>query len=171
VPHAGDGARSTLVHTKRHAIPFVLIGTMSVATFAVALESISTSAFAIGQYKPLPKGLLTQGQILFSRLRAPQVATVATTASGAARIAEASAGDGSGSRVVLVSLGGFVNKNQIIHDWIGTTTFIPKAVPSYVVRIFDPHPLVWTQTPSHNHYWNVVINAQSGTVILAFTYD
>ena len=113
--------------------------------------------------------MLLHGPILFTRLRASQLATVRLTPSLAARIAEASVGDDSDSRVVLDSLGGYVNKNQIIHDWVGTTTFVPRAVPSYIVRIFEPQLV--TPTPSDNHYWNVVVNAQSGTIIVAFTYD
>jgi hypothetical protein len=142
---------------------------MAVATLAAALESAATSSITIGRYEPLPKGLLVQGQMLFTRLPASQLTTVVVTPSLAVRIAEASVGDESGSRVVLDSLGGFVNKNQIIHDWVGTSTFVPKAAPTYLVRIFEPQLV--TPTPSHNHYWNVVVNARSGKVIFAFTYD
>ena len=158
-----------MTRTTRHAIPFILVGTMAVATLAAALESAATSSLAIGHYEPLPKGMLLHGPILFTRLRASQLATVRLTPSLAARIAEASVGDDSHSRVVLDSLGGYVNKNQIIHDWVGTTTFVPRAVPSYIVRFFEPQLV--TPTPSDNHYWNVVVNAESGTIIVAFTYD
>jgi hypothetical protein len=113
--------------------------------------------------------MLTMGEILFSRLRAPQLATVRTTPSDAVRIAEASYGEGSDSRVVLVSLGGYVDKNEIVHDWIGTKSFVPRALPSYIVRIFEPHPV--TLDPSNNHYWNVVVNAMNGRIVVAFTYD
>jgi hypothetical protein len=143
---------------------------MSVVTLAAALESASTSALDIGSFKPLPKGALAQGEILFTRLRASQLATVGTNQSVAVRIAEASYGGGSGSRVVLVSLGGYVDKNDIVHDWIGTTTHVPRAIPSYIVRIFDPsHVLLGLS--SNNHYWNVIVNADSGRVIGAFSYD
>jgi len=150
-------------------IPLILIGTLLVATLAVAFESAFTSASLKDQYKPLPRGMLAMGFILFSRLRAPQLATVRTTPSQAIRIAEASYGDGSGTRVTLVSLGGYVNRSDIVHDWIGTKTFIPKAVPSYVVRLHEPHPVALS--PSDNRYWNVIVDAQSGGILGAFTYD
>jgi hypothetical protein len=142
---------------------------MLVVTLAAALESASTSTSAIGSFKPISKSMLAEGDILFTRLRAPQLATVRTTESDAVRIAEASYGDGSASRVVLVSLGGYLEKSQIIHDWIGTKSLIPPATPSYVVRIFEPYPV--GMQPSNNHYWNVIVNAKNGVIIGSFSYD
>jgi hypothetical protein len=141
-----------------------------VFTLAAALESASTSVLAIGSFKPLPKGALAQGEILFTRLRSSQLANVRTNQAVAVRIAEASFGDGSGSRVVLVSLGGYVDKNDVVHDWVGTTTHVPRAVPSYIVRIFEPSSVALGPS-RNNHYWNVIVNADTGRVISAFSYD
>jgi hypothetical protein len=102
-------------------------------------------------------------------LRAAQVATVRTAQSVAVRIAEASYG-GSGSRVVLVSIGGYVDTNDIVHDWIGTKSHVPKAIPSYIVRIFEPYPVALGPS-KNNHYWNVIVSALNGRIIGAFTYD
>ena len=113
--------------------------------------------------------MLTNGEILFTRLRASQLFAVRTTPSVAVGIAEASYGGGHGTRIVLVSLGAYVDKNQIIYDWIGTQSLIPKAVPSYVVRVFEPY--VVTVDPSTNHYWNVIVNATNSRLISAFSYD
>jgi hypothetical protein len=150
-------------------IPFILIGTMLVVTLAVALEGAVTSTSAIGSFKPLTKSMLAQGDILFTRLRAPQLATVRTSQSDAVRSAEALYGDRSHSRVVLVSLGGYLEKSQIIHDWVGTKSLIPHATPSYIVRIYEPYPV--GMYPSHNHYWNVIVNAKNGGIIGSFSYD
>jgi hypothetical protein len=151
-----------------------LIGTMIALTSAAALLSASTAIPGSGrfgdEYKPVPRGLLTDGEILFTHLRASQLTSVRETPTDAVRIADASYGAGGVSRVVLVSLGGYVDKNQIVHDWIGTTSLVPKATPSYVVRIFEPNAL-HTLDPSKNHYWNVIVNARSGRIIAAITYD
>ena len=144
-----------------------------VLTSVAALQSASTSTPFYGRfgddYKPLPRSMLTNREISFTRLRASQLTIVRTTPSEAVRVAEASYGDGRGTRVVLVSLGGYIDNNQVVHDWIGTKSLIPKATPSYVVRIFEPH--VATVSPSKNHYWNVIVNARNGRIISAFTYD
>jgi hypothetical protein len=142
---------------------------MSVMTLSVAIESAATSSFPIGHYTPLSKSVLAGGEILFTRLRTTELSSVRTTPTEAVDIAKASFGDGSDTRVVLVSLGGYVNKNDIVHDWSGTKAFIPRAAPSYIVRLFEPHLV--TLDPSDDHYWNVVVNAKSGKIILAFSYD
>jgi hypothetical protein len=147
---------------------------MMVLTSVAALKSASTSATAFGRfgddYKPVPRDLLTGGEISFARLGASQLSTVRKTLLDAIRIAEASYGTGRGSRIVLISLGGYIDTNQIIHDWIGTKSLVPKAIPSYVVRIFEPQ-VVTASGPSKNHYWNVVVNARNGKIITAITYD
>jgi hypothetical protein len=142
---------------------------MSVMTLAVALESAATSAFPIGHYTPLSRSMLAGGEIRFTRLRASEIAVVRTTPTEAADIAKTSFGDGSDTRVVLISLGGYVDANDIIHDWSGTHTFIPRAVPSYLVRLYEPHLV--TLDPSDDRYWNVVIDAKDGKIIMAFSYD
>jgi hypothetical protein len=152
----------------------ILVVALLALTSTAAIESASKSTSAFDHYgedyKPLPRRLLFQGEILFTRLPASRLAAVRTTPSGAVHIAEAGiAAPVHGSRVVLVSLGGYVDKNQIIHDWIGTKSLIPRAVPSYLVRVFEPY--VVGLGPSTNHYWNVVVNAQTGKIISAFTYD
>lgn len=159
---------------RRRAIPQILVGALFVLTSATALQSVSTSTTAPAQfrddYKPLPTSMLTNGEILFTRLRTSQLSAVRTIPSVAVRIAEALyGGSRHGSRIVLVSLGAYVDKNQIIHDWIGTRSLKPAAVPSYAVRIFEPH--VVTVGPSTNHYWNVIVNATNGRIISAFSYD
>jgi hypothetical protein len=166
--------RSTLFDTKRRAIPLILVGALVVVTLAAALGSAVSAPPAIERYgnefKPLPKKMLFDGEILFARLPASRLATVRTTPNEAIGIAESRVAPAvHGTRVVLVSLGGYVDRNRIVHDWIGTKTLVPRAVPSYLVRIFEPY--VVTLGPSTNHYWNVVVNAQSGKVISAFTYD
>jgi len=146
---------------------------MLVLASVAALQSVSNSTTAFGRFgddfKPLSKSMLTNGEMLFTQLRMSQVATVRTTPLNAVHVAEASYGAGRGSKVVLVSLGGYIDKNRIVHDWIGTKSLVPKATPSYIVRIFEPQ--VETVGPSKNHYWNVIVNARNRRIISTFTYN
>ncbi len=134
-----------------------------------APDSLGPSNLYRDAFKPAPKGLLVNGEMMFTRLHDSQLSRVHVTPSDAARIAETQYSFGHGSRVVFESLGGFVDKSQIIPDWVGTRSWIPKAVPSYIVRIYNVH--VETVDPSTNHFWNVIVNAASGKIVVAFTYD
>lgn len=120
-------------------------------------------------FKPLPKVLLTDGEIEFTRLGTSKLSSVRISPFTAVRIAESQYGEGPGSRTVFESLGGYVDKSQIIPDWVGTTSWVPKAIPTYIVRFREDH--VVTLNPSTNHYWNVIVNATNGEFISAFSYD
>jgi hypothetical protein len=122
-----------------------------------------------GVYRTPPRALLTSGELTFSRLDGEQLSLVSVRPATAADVAEATYGDGHGSRLVFESLGGYVDKSQIVQDWVGTTSLIPNAVPAYLVRIFDKE--VVTVDPSNNHYWNVIVSATSGKIVSAFSYD
>jgi hypothetical protein len=74
-------------------------------------------------------------------------------------------------RVVFESLGGYVNNNEIIHDWIGTKSLVPKALPAYIVRITGPPIVALGPSSVVNHYWNVIVNAITGRIVSSFTYD
>jgi hypothetical protein len=120
-------------------------------------------------FAPLSKTLLTDGEIEFNRLGTSKLSLVRISPTRAVRIAESQYGRGPGTRMVFESLGGYIDKNQIIPDWVGTRSMVPKAVPTYLVRFHDDR--VVTVEPSRNHYWNVIVNATNGEIIAAFTYD
>jgi len=120
-------------------------------------------------FKVVPRSLLVNGEIEFKRLSASNLSLVRITPTEARRDADAQYGHESGSRIVLESLGGYVDKNQIVQDWVGTRSWVPKPIPSYLVRIYGDH--LATVDPSTNHYWNVIVSAVSGKIITAFTYD
>jgi hypothetical protein len=146
-----------------------------VASITVAVVETSTTCDGGKQYlcpnsfRPAPKGLLIGGEIEFNRLGTSNLSKVRITPAGAVRIAEGQYGQGRGSRIVLESLGGYIDKNQIVHDWVGTKSWVPKAIPSYLVRIHSPHSVALDS--SKNHYWNVIVNAINGKIITAITYD
>lgn len=161
--------------SRRHVLALG-IGTLLVltATIIVSVEVTSTSCSLRQQYlcanvfKPAPKKLLVLGEIEFHRLGDANLSLVRITPARARVIADHLYGRGQ-SRVVYESLGGYIDKNRIIADWVGTRSWVPKAIPSYIVRIHET--FVVTVDPSNNHYWNVIVNAVSGKIESAFTYD
>jgi hypothetical protein len=124
-------------------------------------------------FKPAPKNLLANGEIEFKRLSESDISKVRITPEQARRIADAPYGRNHKSRIVFESLGGYIDKNDSVKDWVGTRSWIPKAVPAYIVRISGleipssgPGPLV-----SDNQLENVIVNAETGKIIAGFTYD
>jgi hypothetical protein len=150
---------------------------MIVTVSSIIVAVVATSSTCVGgkqylcpnSFIPAPKGLLTGGEIEFNRLGTSNLSKVRITPARAVRIAEGQYGQVRGSRIVLESLGGYIDKNQIVHDWVGTKSWVPKAIPSYLVRIHTSHLI--TLDPSVNHYWNVIVNAINGKIITAITYD
>jgi hypothetical protein len=144
-----------------------------VITAAVVATSPSCSLrqqfLCANNFKPAPRALLAQGQIEFKRLGVAKLSLVRITPAKARQIASSEYARGHGSMIVFESLGGYIDKNQIVHDWVGTKSWVPKALPSYMVRIYEPY--VVTVDPSHNHYWNVIVNAVSGKIVSAISYD
>jgi hypothetical protein len=131
--------------------------------------SLRRTYLCVNLFKPLPQTLLTDDEIEFGRLDPSQLSLVRITPAQAARVAQSQYGGGDGSRIVFESLGGYIDKTQIVPDWVGTRSWVPKAIPSYLVRIYDDQ--IVTVDPSRNHYWNVLVNAVSGKNISAITYD
>jgi hypothetical protein len=120
-------------------------------------------------YRAPSKSLLDNLEIRFAPLRDAQLATVRIAPTRAADIASAQYGHGSPTRVVFDSLGGYIDTTRILPDWVDTKSWVPKALPAYVVRIYDAH--MATVDPSSNHYWNVIVNARDGKIIGATTFD
>jgi hypothetical protein len=142
------------------------------AVVALSLSNSSgTKTLYSGWFKPLPKNVLVVGEISFTRLSDSQLSQVQVTPLQASRIAMAEYGRHQRWRVVIESLGGYVNKNDIVHDWIGTTSFIPKPVPAYLIRITGAPIVTLGLDRAPNHYWNIIVNAITGKVVSSFTYD
>ena len=110
-------------------------------------------------------------RIRFSRLSDAQLSKVRITPAAAAHVASSQYGQGRRSRVVFESLGGYVDDNAIIHDWVGTKSFIPKALPAYIVRIGGDDIDSLGPTKVVNHFWDVIVNAATGKIVSATTYD
>jgi len=120
-----------------------------------------------------PKLLLVDDEIRFGRLDRAQLSKVRITPSQAVRVANSEYGRQRGSRVTFESLGGYVDANAIVHDWVGTTSWVPKALPAYIVRISGVQ--ISTDGPTggiaKNRSWNVLVNAVNGKIISAMTYN
>ena len=149
-----------------------------VSSLVVAIAETSSTCVDGKQYlcpnsfKPVPKLLLTDDEIEFNRLGTSNMSLVRVTPARAVRIADAEYGRVRGSRIALESLGGYIDKTRIIHDWVGTRSWIPKAIPAYLVRISGVKieslgPLPGVRSGS----WNVIVNAITGKIISAITYD
>lgn len=71
------------------------------------------------------------------------------------------------------SLGGYIDANSIVPDWVGSKSWIPKALPAYIVRISGVQ--IASLGPRggavKNRSWNVIVNATDGRVVSAITYD
>lgn len=142
--------------------------------------------FSVGRVNPVPaqvpaelrnafkvpaKSLLVNCEIRFSRLSDSQLSEVRITPGEAAHVASSQYGQGRRSRVVFESLGGYVDDNEIVPDWVGTKSWIPKALPAYLVRIGGDDIDSLGPTKVVNHFWNVIVNAATGKIVSATTYD
>jgi hypothetical protein len=151
----------------------VIISTMSVVlVVAAVLGAVGAGWFTspskssdVG-YRPLRKSWLVDDGIRFTRLDSAQMSRVRITPADAARVVTAEYGLGHRSRVTFESLGGFVDTSEIIQDWVGTTSWIPKAVPAYFVIIkgVNRFPTVGP-TQERLKYCDVIITASNATVV------
>lgn len=149
-----------------------LIAVISVVVAPSRANSTFTSNIYLDAFRPVPKSLLINGEMMFTRLDEAQLSRVRISPAGARRIVTDQYGTLQRSRVTYESLGGFVNTTEIIHDWVGTKSFVPKARPAYIVRISGQH--IESLGPAEgvvNHYWNVIVNAINGRIIGSFTFD
>ena len=153
----------------------VVLATSILVTTAVASRNCPASRKYVCAYvfKPAAKNLLVGGEIEFKGLGESDVSKVRITPEQARRIADAPYGRDHTSRITFESLGDYIDKNDIVHDWVGTRSWIPKALPVYIVRISGleipsngPGPLV-----TYNHSESVIVNAETGKIIADFTYD
>jgi hypothetical protein len=112
--------------------------------------------------------LLLGADIRFTRLDSTQLLRVRVTPAAASNIAIAQYGLGRRSRVTFEALGGYVDTSEIIPDWVGTTAWVPKSVPAYLVRI---HGVArWSLGPGPTEpltTCTLIVSASSGEVIEA----
>lgn len=149
-----------------------MVAAASAVAVVSALSAGQPQALGRGAFRPPPRGLLAAGELRFTRLSPSRQSRVKVTPARADEIAKAFAGGGRW-RVVFESLGGYVDDNRIVHDWVGTTSGVPTPLPAYLVRITGGSiPMLGpVDGPGSDHYWNVIVNAATGHVVSAFAYD
>lgn len=86
-------------------------------------------------YRVPHAGWLNDDGILFTRLSDAQLSNVQVSPREAVHEAIEGYELSGRPRVVFESLGGYVDRSEIIQDWVGTTSWVPKAVPAYFLRI------------------------------------
>lgn len=163
------------VTNTRRALVIALVGIAVVAalvTFTLTRPSSVPNSTYADAFTPVPKSLLVNGQMIFNWLNATQLSRVRVTPSAARQIVETEAGANPRSPVVYESLGGYINKEYIIHDWVGTSTYIPPAQPAYLIRVSGQDiGSTGPGTIHFNHYLNVIVNAEDGKVITGFSFN
>ena len=122
-------------------------------------------------YHVLPRTWLVDCEMRFSRLDDTQLSSVTIGPRSAARTALTHFGSGRHARAVFESLGGYVNTNRIVHDWVGTTSWIPPVLPAYFVRISGVDVPSLGSRGGTTHHWNVIVNARTDRVVSATSFD
>lgn len=163
--------RSTNIrHVTISTLCIVLVVGAAVVTLSAKnwfAESTPRSSLYLDHKAP-SKRLLLGADIRFTRLDNAQLSRVRITPTAAANIAIAQYGLGGRSHVTFESLGGYVDTSEIIPDWVGTTPWVPKAVPAYLVRIHGVSR--WSMGPSPAESLKtctLVVTASSPVVVAA----
>ncbi|HSN02414.1 MAG TPA: hypothetical protein VLS91_02910 [Acidimicrobiales bacterium] len=137
---------------------------------ASATRRVTTNP-QIGAYRALLPSWLAQGEMRFARLNKTESARVRVSPADAARTAEAQYSQRPGVRVVFESLGGYVDANQIVHDWVGTRSWIPPVRPAYFVRLAGVNIPSLGPRIGANHHVDVIVNAVTGRIICAVSFN
>ncbi len=132
-----------------------------VTVFAVS-NSANVSARLRNAYVSPPKQLLVDAEIRFTRLPDSRLTQVRITPNVAARIAMKPMRGVGHRRVAFESLGGYVDETRIIADWVGTKSWVPKAIPAYLVRITGTNVETLGPTAGFCHSEVVIVDAISG---------
>jgi hypothetical protein len=147
-------------------------GTMIVYAIGTSNKVTSPSPVPrLGEYRVVPTSWLVQGEMRFTRLNDSQVAQVKVSASTAKHVAEIGYAHGSRIRVVFESLGGYIDANQIVHDWVGTKSWIPPARPAYFVRLAGVDIPAIGVRAEVNHHVDVIVSAITGREICSVSFN
>lgn len=122
-------------------------------------------------YVPAPKQLLVDAEIRFSQLPNSRLRHVRVMPTAAKRIAVTSVRGEGHPRVTFESLGGYIDANEIIPDWVGTKSWIPKATPAYLVRMTGLRVPTLGPTDGFVHKETVIIDAVTGVIEGTTAYD
>jgi hypothetical protein len=145
---------------------------LTAPTAVSATDIPNTLGLAAKTYNPLPKRALASGSISFTPLSSAALAVVRLSPELALNDLKDQFTMPAGSWVSSISLGGYVNTLDIVHDWSGTTSKSPKRVATYMVTIRGL--TISSLGPSHegtaNHEEVFIANATTGKVMSSFSY-
>ena len=131
-----------------------------------------TRGLSVKTFIPLPKRALTNGSISFTPLSSAALHAILLSPQMALNDLKNQFTMPTGSWVYSVSLGGYVNKLDIVHDWIGTKSKWPNRVATYMVTIRGL--IIPSDGPSQvsavNHEEIFIVNATNGKVKSSFSY-
>lgn len=164
--------------TRNWFVLIVAIGTVLASTLIVVAQgpevqasvALQSQGLMNASFTPLSKTALSALDIRFVPLRNSQFATIRVTEPEAVSTAEVGLNPTPSGSKVLVSLGGLTDKEAIVHDWIRTKSWIPKAIPAYVITISGLHIESLGPGGAVNHEEIVVVNANSGDVVETVSY-
>ena len=131
-----------------------------------------TKGLSIKTFIPLPNRSLIDGSISFTPLSSAALHAIPLSPQMALNDLKNQFTVPTGSWVYSVSLGGYVNKLDIVHDWIGTKSKWPKRVAMYMVTvrglsIASSGP---SQVGTYNHEEIFMVNATTGKILGSFSY-
>jgi hypothetical protein len=131
-----------------------------------------TKGLSVKTFIPLPKRALVGGSISFTPLSSVAFHAILLSPQIALNDLKNQFTMPTGSWVNSISLGGYVNKLDIVHDWIGTKSKWPKRVATYMVTIRglaipSSGP---SQVSAVNHEEIFNVNATTGKVQSSFSY-
>jgi hypothetical protein len=164
--------------TRNWPVLSVAIGTVLASTLIVVAEGPEAHSSVASQsqslmnaaYAPLSNSARSALDVRFVALRSSEFATVRVTAPDAVSTAEVGLDPMPSGTNVSVSLGGLTDKEEIVHDWIGTKSWIPKAIPAYVITMSGLHVQSLGPGGAFNPEEIVVVNANSGNVVETVSY-
>jgi hypothetical protein len=152
------------------ALVGALATSLLISSATGATSTPQTRGLDIAMFIPLPKTALVDGQIIFRPLTSAAKAAVRLTPRQAVNDLKSQFEMSSGSWVQSVSLGGYVNKMDIVHDWMGTKSKVPKPIPVYMVTVRGLHIASLGPGGGVHHEEVFTLNAVTGRAISSFSY-
>lgn len=142
------------------------------STMGGASEFPSTKGLSVKSFIPLPARALVDGSISFTPLSPIAARAISMSPQIALSDLKSQFTMPKGSWVYSVSLGGYVNKLDIVHDWSGTKSKWPKRVAIYMITVhgLNLSPDGPSKISAVNHEEIFIVNATTGKLESSFTY-
>jgi len=151
----------------------LIVALFTAPTVAGAASFPATRGLSIKTFIPLPKKALTNGSISFTPLSSAALHAILLSPQMALNGLKKQFTMPTSSWVYSISLGGYVNKLDIVRDWIGAKSKWPKRVAMYMITVRGL--MIPSDGPSQvsalNHEEIFIVNATTGKVKNSFSYQ